>query len=190
MRIIAGTYRGMRLSAPRTLAVRPTTDRVKQTLFDILTSRIEFEGKEVLDLFAGSGSLGLEALSRGARRVTFVEKSRPALRVLERNIRALRCDDRVIIHQADVFWFIKNVFQTYDLVFVDPPYALETIGSLPALLAGSGLLRPGSYVVMEHSRESDVPVPPDAFDTIRKQFGQTVALILQARDQAGKGPSP
>jgi 16S rRNA (guanine966-N2)-methyltransferase len=186
MRIIAGMYRGTKLSAPRALSVRPTTDRVKQTLFDILASRMNFEGADVLDLFAGSGSLGLEALSRGAARVTFVEKSRDSIQALERNIRKLRCQDRSVIHQADVLWFVKNVVQGYDLVFVDPPYALESIGILPSLIAGSALLHPGSFVVMEHSRESVVPVPEAAFDITRKQFGQTVALILLARGAAGK----
>lgn len=180
MRIIAGTYRGMRLSAPRTLAVRPTADRVKQALFDILAARLDFEGIEVLDLFAGSGSLGLEALSRGAGRVTFVERAAGSIRTLEGNIRALRCEDRSVIHQADVLWFIRNAAQRYDLIFVDPPYALESIASLPGLIAGSGLLHPGSFVVMEHSRESHVPVPEETFETIRKQFGQTVALVLKA----------
>lgn len=180
MRIIAGMYRGRTLAALRDLSIRPTADRVKQTIFDILSSRLELEGIGVLDLFAGSGSLGLEALSRGASHVTFIEKARSSLEALEKNIRKLGCEDRTTMHQADVFWFLRNAHQPYDLVFVDPPYALETIGTLPTAIAGSGVLRKGSYVVMEHSRDSDVPVPKDSFEVLRKQFGQTVLLILKA----------
>jgi 16S rRNA (guanine(966)-N(2))-methyltransferase RsmD len=180
MRIIAGQYRGRILSALRDLSIRPTTGRVKQTIFDILSTRVNLEGATVLDLFAGSGSLGLEALSRGASHVTFIEKSRPSLEALEKNIRALDCQDRSTVHQADVFWFLRNAHQPYDLVFVDPPYALETIGTLPAVIASSGVLHKGSYVVMEHSRESEVPVPEDSFEMLKKQFGQTVLLILKS----------
>ncbi|MEX2116040.1 MAG: 16S rRNA (guanine(966)-N(2))-methyltransferase RsmD [Bacteroidota bacterium] len=180
MRIIAGMYRGRTLAALRDLSIRPTADRVKQTIFDILSSRVELEGIGVLDLFAGSGSLGLEALSRGASHVTFIEKARSSLEALEKNIRKLGCEDRSTMHQADVFWFLRNAHQPYDLVFVDPPYALEAIGTLPTAIAGSGVLRKGSYVVMEHSRDSDVPVPEDSFEVLRKQFGQTVLLILKA----------
>lgn len=180
MRIIAGMYRGRTLTALRDLSIRPTADRVKQTIFDILATRMDLDGARVLDLFAGSGSLGLEALSRGAAHVTFIEKARTSLKALDKNIRTLGCEDRSTTHQADVFWFLRNAHQPYDLVFVDPPYALETIGTLPSVIAGSGVLRTGSFVVMEHSRESDVPVPKDSFEVLQKSFGQTVLLILKA----------
>lgn len=180
MRIIGGMYRGRTLTALRDLSIRPTADRVKQTIFDLLATRVDLDGTQVLDLFAGSGSLGLEALSRGAAHVTFIEKARTSLEALEKNIRTLGCEDRATTHQAEVFWFLRNAHATYDLVFVDPPYALETIGTLPSVIAGSGVLHKGSFVVMEHSRESDVPVPEDAFEVLRKLFGQTVLLILKA----------
>ncbi len=180
MRIIAGMYRGRTLAAQRDLSIRPTADRVKQTIFDLLSTRIELDGAHVLDLFAGSGSLGLEALSRGAAHATFIEKTRTSLEALEKNIRTLGCENRATAHLADVFWFLRNAHQTYDLVFVDPPYALETIGTLPSVIAGSGVVRKGSFVVMEHSRESEVPVPEDSFEVLRKSFGQTVLLILKA----------
>ncbi len=91
MRIIAGEFRGRSIGSVRDLSVRPTTDRVKQTIFDILTNRIEFGGIEVLDLFAGSGNLGLEALSRGAKSVAFIDKARKSLEVLEKNVASLGC---------------------------------------------------------------------------------------------------
>jgi 16S rRNA (guanine966-N2)-methyltransferase len=113
------------------------------------------------------------------QRVTFVEKARSSLEILERNIRALGCEDRSTVHQADVFWFLRNAHQPFDLVFVDPPYGLESIGTLPSVIDASDVVRPGSWVLMEHGRASDVPVP-ETFEVIRKDFGQTVLLVLKA----------
>lgn len=179
MRIIAGTYRGRNLSTARDRSIRPTTDRAKQTIFDILSNRIEFDGCSVLDLFSGSGSLGLEAISRGAGHVTFVDKSRSSLTVLEANIRALNCGDRCTIHHADVLWYLNHARQSFDLIFIDPPYDLEQIGSLPSLAFESGVLRAKSFVVMEHSKESIIDISDKNYTFIRKLFGQTVVLILQ-----------
>ncbi len=184
MRIIAGEFKGRRLSTVRDLSIRPTTDRAKQAIFDILTHRIDFEGIEVLDLFAGSGSLGLEAVSRGARRVVFVENSRTSLAVLMKNIASLGCDERVEVRQAEVFWFLKNTTRSFDLVFVDPPYALETIGTLPTVLFGSAATRKGTLVVMEHSRGSHIELSSKMFDVTCKQFGQTMALILRTLEKS------
>ncbi|MBI2618535.1 MAG: 16S rRNA (guanine(966)-N(2))-methyltransferase RsmD [Ignavibacteriales bacterium] len=187
MRIIAGSFRGRQLSTTRDRSIRPTTDRAKQAIFDILENRIEFTGIEVLDLFSGSGSLGLEALSRGASAVTFVEKTRPSIAILEKNIRALDCRKQTTIHQADVFWFLKNAHRSFDLIFVDPPYRMERIGELPVAIVSSKVLHPGSLVVLEHSRESTVPAPESSFEVIRRQSGQTMILILTARFPGGSG---
>lgn len=184
MRIIAGTFRGRILAAPRDLSVRPTADRVKQSIFDILATRIDFEGIEILDLFSGSGSLGLEGLSRGAATATFVDSSRDSLSLLEKNIRLLGLEDRTTIHQADVFWFLKNLRRPYDLVFVDPPFALERIGDLPVAISQSAVMKPGAYVIMEHGKNSPVSVPGEAFDLLRKTFGQTIVLIMKSVQHA------
>ena len=181
MRIIAGQRRGRNLVTVRDLSVRPTTDRAKQTIFDILSNRLDFEGIEVLDLFAGSGSLGLEAMSRGARQVTFVDKSPQSLQVLEANVKMLGCADQCTSYAADVFWYLKNARRAFDLVFVDPPYRLERIVDLPAELFASEVLREGTYVVMEHSKESPVQPSEAMFEITRKTFGQTIVLVLKAR---------
>jgi 16S rRNA (guanine966-N2)-methyltransferase len=180
MRIIAGDFRGRSIESVRDLSVRPTTDRAKQTIFDILTNRIEFDGLEVLDLFAGSGSLGLEALSRGAKSVTFIDKARKSLEVLEKNVTALGCESQCSVYQADVFWYLKNINRSFDLVFTDPPYKLENIGMLPNAIYDSGILRNGTYVVMEHSRESVIELDEQKYEILRKAFGQTTVLILKA----------
>ena len=180
MRIIAGEFRGRQIESVSDLSVRPTTDRAKQTIFDILSNRIEFDGLDVLDLFAGSGSLGLEALSRGVKSVTFIDKARKSLEVLEKNVALLGCDSQCSIYQADVFWYLKNIHRAYDLVFIDPPYKLENIGILPNAIYDSGILRNGTYVVMEHSRESVIELDELKYEIIRKAFGQTTVLILKA----------
>jgi 16S rRNA (guanine966-N2)-methyltransferase len=179
MRIIAGIHRGRILASPRDRSVRPTTDRAKQTIFDILTNKIAFEGLEVLDLFAGTGSLGLEAISRSAACVTFVDNSRDSLAVLRKNVGALHCEQLCTMYQAEVFWYLKNTRAQYDLVFADPPYKLESIGKLPQAIHQAGVLKPGAFVVMEHSRESAIELDETAYEIVRKPFGQTTVLILQ-----------
>jgi len=169
--------------------VRPTTDRVKQSIFDILTTRIDFENIEVLDLFSGTGSLGLESLSRGAAKATFVDTSRASLTLLEKNIRLLGCEARTTVHQADVVWFLKNSKRAYDLIFVDPPFALESIGQLPTEIAHSGVVKPGTYIIMEHGKNSRVPVPEESFEMFTKVFGQTIVLIMKSVQPGSIEPS-
>ncbi|HTY38166.1 MAG TPA: 16S rRNA (guanine(966)-N(2))-methyltransferase RsmD [Bacteroidota bacterium] len=181
MRIIAGQYRGRNLSSVRDLSIRPTTDRAKQTIFDILSNRLDFENIEVLDLFAGSGSLGLEAISRGAAKVTFVDRAQQSLDVLEKNIETLGCSEQCTTYLADVFWFLKNTRKQFDLLFVDPPYRLDRIAELPDAIHESPVVRPGTFVVMEHSKESRVEISELKFDVTRKPFGQTTVLIMQVR---------
>ncbi len=182
MRIIAGIHRGRILASPRDLAVRPTTDRAKQTIFDILVNRIDLDGLQVLDLFAGTGSLGLEAISRGVASVTFVDNSRDSIALLKKNVTALHCEDRCTMYQADVFWYLKNTQSRYDLVFADPPYRLENIGTIPTALHKSGVLKQQAFVVMEHSRESAIELDEAIYDVLRKPFGQTTVLILQNKN--------
>lgn len=183
MRIIAGKYRRRLLSTVHDLSIRPTTDRAKQTIFDILTNRLDFGGIDVLDLFAGSGSLGLEALSRGAKSVTFVEKVRTSIAALEKNIAAIGCGDQVTIHPADVFWFLKNAHRKYDLIFADPPFNLETIGTIPAAVASSKAAQEGTYLVLEYGKANPVSAPDTLYESLQKQFGQTTVLILKLRPE-------
>jgi 16S rRNA (guanine966-N2)-methyltransferase len=181
MRIIAGQYRGRTLTTVRDLSVRPTTDRAKQTISDILSSRLRFEGLEVLDLFAGSGSLGLEALSRGARHAVFVDKSPQSLSALESNIAALGCEEKCSVYTAEVFWFLKNTKRSFDIAFVDPPYRLDTVAELPSALYASSVVKEGTFVIMEYSKATAVEPSEAEYEIARKLFGQTVILILKAR---------
>jgi len=140
VRIIAGSRKGHTISAPKGHETRPTSDRVREAVFDIVTPWVE--DAEVLDLFAGSGAMGLEALSRGAKRAVFVEAEPEACRAIERNLDKLRL--RGEVRCADVLTAIANERRRYDLVFVDPPYGERDEDSLarylPGVLADDGLL--------------------------------------------------
>ena len=157
MRIIAGLYRGRRILPPAGRTTRPITDRVKESLFAILTGRIP--GARVGDLFAGSGSLGLEALSRQASFCCFVETDRRALGLLRRNVQALALEDKTEIVPKNAWLFARwSAFpEPFDLMFVDPPYALSRdsglsspLGKLLAGLAEPQILSPGGMVILRH----------------------------------------
>lgn len=151
MRIIGGTFKGRKLTSFSGQRIRPTSDRVREAIFDILP--IGWGGKEVLDLFAGTGGLGIEALSRGAKRVVFVENHPQALLVLKRNLRDLdlrECCEFVKLNvEAGIRSAEKNRW-TFDVVFLDPPYATGLADSTLRLIAESHILKAGSLVVVEH----------------------------------------
>jgi 16S rRNA (guanine966-N2)-methyltransferase len=160
MRIIAGTYRSRTLKAPPGLATRPTSDRLRETLFNVLAPRIE--GAALLDLYAGSGAVGLEALSRGAASVTFVEREPAALKVLRANLAALGVRNGFQVHAGSVAAYLRSSTKAgprsvpHAVVFLDPPYdaaqeyeaALGLLGAAPA-----GILASGAVVVAEHRRK-------------------------------------
>ena len=160
MRIIAGSYRSRPLKAPPGLSTRPTSGRLRETLFNVLAPRIQ--GAAFLDLYAGSGAVGIEALSRRAAHVTFVERAPAALKVLRGNLERLEIGSDLSIHSGSVGAFLRSAAQArpeperYEVVFLDPPYDEEreytaTLG----LLGGSAaaLLAPGALVVAEHARK-------------------------------------
>jgi 16S rRNA (guanine966-N2)-methyltransferase len=158
MRIIAGEYRSRTLQAPPGFATRPTSDRLRETLFNVLAPRIE--GALFLDLYAGSGAVGIEALSRGAARVVFAEQAPPALAALRANLTRLGIRDGFRIQSGSVSAFLRRVRlaaqQVFDLIFLDPPWdAAEEYAATLGLLGGtsSGLLAPEAQVIAEHRRK-------------------------------------
>jgi len=171
MRVIAGELGGRRLATPRGAATRPTSERVREALFSMLGA---MDGLRVLDLFAGSGALGIEALSRGAAHATFVERSAPALAALRANLAALGLVERSSVRAGDALAALRGA-ETYDLVFLDPPYAMaealagQLSDALPAVLAG------GARVVSE----SDHRAPPAlALPLAReRRYGDTLIRI-------------
>ena len=185
MRVIAGIAKGRTLDAPRGGATRPATDRIRETLFAILEPILG--DARVLDLFAGAGTLGIEALSRGSASVTFVERSAEAIKALRRNIAATGFADRSELVTANVLSFLEqSVVGPYDVVFCDPPFA--DVALLEATLAHPRLrtaLAPEAYVVARVLRKHQ-PRLPDAVNVFRaKEIGEESLLFL--RYDGGRG---
>lgn len=161
MRIVAGAFGGRRLVAPAGEATRPTTDRVREALFSILAGRGAIEGARVLDLYAGTGALGLEALSRGAVHATFVEAGRPALAALRDNVRALGVGGATTVVAARAEKWVKTAGEpSFDLVLADPPWAdVARACEVIAALVERRLVAEDGLVVLEHAaRDADVAI--------------------------------
>jgi len=154
MRVIAGTGRGRKLFAPPGVTTRPTSDRVKEALFSILASRIDFADIRVLDICAGTGGLGIEALSRGAGQCCFIESNVSVKTILEKNLLITCCRDRSEIVTMDAVKALKVIAgrgRRFDLAFFDPPYDSELYQRVPETLDAATLLTPGSILVAECS---------------------------------------
>jgi len=175
-RIIGGTLAGRRLAVPGNGA-RPTTDRVREAVFNSLTHRIgDWSTCRALDLFAGSGALGLEALSRGAATATLVDRDREAVGVMRGNVAALGLAGQATIIVADATRWVPPTGTAYDLVFIDPPYAMaaRTIAAVVLSLSASGALGPQALLVVERSvRDADAPWPAGWAAGDRRRYGET-----------------
>jgi 16S rRNA (guanine966-N2)-methyltransferase len=190
-RIIAGAARGRRLAAPQGTSTRPTSDRVREAVFSMLVARGAVEGARVLDLFAGSGALGLEAASRGAADVVLVDSSRQAVDVARRNADAVgACRVRVVRSPA-LRYLARCPERPLDLVFLDPPYALgETplAEHLTALVAG-GWLAPGAVVVVERSSRCPEPSWPSGLvGEPARRYGETAVWTAGREPPRGYQP--
>lgn len=181
VRVIAGSARGRRLKTPKGEGTRPTLDRVKESLFSSLGERVV--DAVVLDLFAGTGALGIEALSRGAARALFVEGERGVARMLTENVAACGFQDRALVLVA---WIpprrpLPEGWAPFDLVFMDPPYGRGLV--LPALewLVGQALVRRGGWVVVEHGAKEEMPSKLKNLTVVRaKTFGDTAVSVLES----------
>lgn len=152
MRIITGRARGVRLETLEGLATRPTSERTKEAVFSML--QFEIEGRVVLDLFAGSGQMGLEALSRYAQRAYFVDSGKPANEIINKNIQKSRLNEGAVVLCEDSLSFLKrqNGAERFDIVFIDPPYASNLIDEALKLLFDQKLVKKTSYIVCESDR--------------------------------------
>ena len=181
MRVIAGKYKGRTLTTVPDLSVRPATDRVKSALFNILQSKIHWGNSNVLDLFAGSGSVGIEALSRGAKKVVFVEKDKNALMFLKNNISHVGAENESSVIPGDVTRFLQSSPPKYDVVFADPPYSIETLASLPTIIFESGVVATDGILIMEHPTYFEF-IPNslwEAFD--ERTYGRTAIPFFHHR---------
>ena len=181
MRIITGTLRGRRLKSPKNYDIRPTSDKVKEAIFDMLLPYLE-EGCVCMDVFAGSGNMGLEAVSRGAEKVFFSDSSRESLALVRDNIEICGVKDNCILLSGDFRQNIARVHQTVNIYFLDPPYAAQYI--LPALdaIAESGNLADDGVVVCEYSHKDVLPEEYGCFRAVRvRTYGAIGVTIYEKR---------
>jgi len=169
------------LFVPKGLATRPATDRVRESIFNLIRSRRSFDGATVLDLFAGTGSLGLEALSRGASVATFVETRRGVIRIARKNAVHLGVENRCSFYQHDAVRFARTSgTRRYDLVFADPPYELEVLPDLPAMLVP--LLNEGGLLLLEHDRRLKFDGAVGWIES--RAYGRTIVSIFASNEAA------
>ena len=155
MRIIGGKYRNRRLHPPHEMEARPTTDFAKEGLFNVLLHSVPLDGIRVLDLFAGTGNISLEFLSRGAQEVVSVEQDRTLYAFMQRTARELNETGWRMV-KADVFAFLNGHRSQYDIVFADPPFDLEGIERIPTLVRAAGLLEVDGTLIVEHHEKTDL----------------------------------
>ena len=182
MRVIAGMYKGRLLRAPKIDGVRPTQDRVKEALFDIIKPYIV--GSDVLELFAGTGSLGIEALSRGADTVTFIERSSLCLKTIEQNLDALGITTPpASIIRKDVFKAIRDFAQNsvkFGIIIADPPYKMDHIRKLLIKLNEYDILKQPQLLVIEHTIDEDIPQKEGNIILVKQyNYGDTVLSVMK-----------
>ncbi len=165
MRVITGIARGMRLIAPEGFDVRPTSDKVKEGIFSAI--QFEVENSEVLDLFAGSGQMGIEALSRGAKHAVFVDSSSKSLKCINENLRTTKLKSFAEVVNRDSYDYIKLTRQSFDIIILDPPYRKGHIAKLLPLAAEK--LSDNGCIICEYEAESEPPVPPQGL-ALKKNY--------------------
>lgn len=163
MRIISGKFKGRRISAPTNITARPTTDFAKEGLFNLLNNRIDFEDIEVLDLFAGIGSISLEFISRECKNLICVELNERHCNFIRKTCNELKINN-ISILKTDVFKFISSSHSQFDVIFADPPYELENLTEVPTLIFKSNLLKPEGILILEHSAKKNFSLHPNFID--------------------------
>ncbi|MCF8358125.1 MAG: 16S rRNA (guanine(966)-N(2))-methyltransferase RsmD [Prolixibacteraceae bacterium] len=151
MRIIGGTYKGRQFNPGKSFKARPTTDQAKESLFNILTNKVDFTSISVLDLFAGTGSISFEFLSRGTSNITMVELNFKHVQFIKSVVKEL--GEVANIYRTDVFKFLQHEKTKYDLIFADPPYDHPRFGEIPGIILGKNLLSDNGLLIVEHSKK-------------------------------------
>jgi len=193
MRVIAGNARGRKLSAPKSMRVRPTADRVKESLFSILLSRLgEFEGMRVLDICAGTGNLGIEALSRGASYAVFIDSHPESAEIIRKNLEITRFTDcaKVVLQEAaPALKWLGRGEAPFHLIFLDPPYHEGLTSRVLELLSESPLVDAGTTVVAEFSSKEDLPRSfGNLRETERRIYGDSALSFLTISDRGEQCP--
>ena len=180
MRVITGSARGRRLKELEGMETRPTTDRVKEGLFSAL--QFEIEGRKVLDLFAGTGQLGIECLSRGAAQAVFVERRKDALALIRDNLKTTELTAKAKVVSGDSLEYLKGVREKFDIIFLDPPYADDLLEKAIAHIARFDILAPHGIMAAEHPVEKTLPALAPPYRVLRTYRYGKIALTLYRRD--------
>lgn len=167
MRVITGSARGRRLKEPKGLEIRPTTDRVKEAIFSII--QFEVEGRRVLDLFGGTGQMGIEALSRGAAQCVFVDMRRDAVQMMRENLEHTGLIDRAEIVQSDALAYLERSAGKFDVMFVDPPYGSEIVNKVLQAVARIDKVSENGIIICENNSNYDWPSVPKPY-TLQKEY--------------------
>lgn len=181
LRVISGEAKGHKLKTLKSNLTRPTSDKVKESVFNIIAPII-FD-KDVLDLFAGTGSVGIEALSRGARRAVFVDKSRECYHIIKENLSHTKLTERAEVYAMDVCGVLIKLSQKgdkFDIIFLDPPYGKDFVGETLACIANTNILKPDTLIIAEHDIEDVVPESVGTLSNFRRQkYGDTIISIYR-----------
>ena len=179
MRVITGSARGRKLKTPENYDIRPTTDNVKESVFNII--QFDIEGRRVLDLFAGTGQLGIECLSRGASSAVFVDQSREAVKIVKDNLKACGLSGTVV--QSDALSFLRTCGK-FDIIFVDPPYDSDLYESVLNTVNSIDILSDGGIIICESRRERALPEMPAPYKKRREYTYGKVKLCIYTKENA------
>lgn len=176
MRVITGTARGRRLRTLEGVETRPTTDMVKESMFNII--QFDVEGRRVLDLFAGSGQLGIEAMSRGAVSAAFVDSNPEAVRIIRENLENTGFLEKSKVVSGEAVSFLSSVREKFDLILMDPPYRTGLLRRALEQIAAFDILSPGGIIICESESDFVLPEPLDGFQAHEYRYGRTKVSLL------------
>ena len=179
MRVITGTARGCRLKELEGMETRPTTDRVKEGLFNII--QFDIEGRKILDLFAGTGQLGIECLSRGAVSAVFVDRRADAVKLIRENLKATSLAEKGRVVSGDSMEFLKSIREKFDIIFLDPPYEAGVLEPAIAHIAKFDILSPHGIIVAEHPANKALPALEAPYRLHRSYRYGKIALTIYRR---------
>ncbi|WP_058486338.1 16S rRNA (guanine(966)-N(2))-methyltransferase RsmD [Defluviitalea phaphyphila] len=180
MRVIAGIAKGHNLKAPKGMETRPTTDRIKESLFNIISP--DLYECSFLDLYSGTGAIGIEALSRGAKKAVFIDKSPICKKIIKENLLHTKLIDKAVIYQLNVnlgLDILKKNNEIFDIIFMDPPYSLDIITETLNNIAEYGILDKKGYVIIEHSSKKDIQIPDNFLLWKEKKYKTTKITFLK-----------
>lgn len=178
MRVITGSARGIQLKTPEGMVTRPTSDRVKEAMFSII--HFEIPGAEVLDLFGGTGQLGIEALSRGAKRAVFVDAGEPACRLIQENLKRTKLDSQAKVVRSDYLAYLDRAKEQFDIILLDPPYAEVFLESAIKKITEIDILRTGGIIVAERPLGKELPWEFPGYERSKDyKYGNTLLTIYR-----------